>query len=140
MKKIVILSVLLSAMFLFSQNAFSVVPPAVPGPNQPPQPQIPTDGNYVVAVLDGKNLTLAEVNYFTPAADLETVKNVANFWINTQLLYDEAVKKAIDKDAKTKFMADNAFKKTIASAYIEQVQKEIKVSDADVKKYYEENK
>ncbi|OHB54978.1 MAG: hypothetical protein A2Y12_00950 [Planctomycetes bacterium GWF2_42_9] len=140
MKKRIVLSVLLSTILLASQFAFGVQPAAPAEPNQPPKPELPKDGNFVVATCDGKNLTLREVGYFVPNADFDTVKNVADYWINTQLLYQEAVKKAIDKDEKTKLLADIAFKKAIATAYIEQVQNDVKVSDSEVQKYYDENK
>jgi parvulin-like peptidyl-prolyl isomerase len=140
MKKRIVLSLLLSTMLLATQFAYGVMPVSPAEPNQPPKPELPKDGNFVVATCQGKNLTLREVGYFAPNADFDTAKNVADFWINTQLLYEEAMKKAIDKDEKTKLMADIAFKKAIASAYIEQVQGEVKVSDAEVKKYYDENK
>jgi parvulin-like peptidyl-prolyl isomerase len=140
MKKITISSLLLSVMLLITQNAYCLPPKAPAGPNEPAKIEVPKDPNYVVAVFDGKELTLAEVNFFAQAADFDTIKNVADFWINTQLLYDDAIKNAIDKDAKTKFMADVAFKKTIATAYIESVQKNVNVTDAEVKEYYDKNK
>jgi hypothetical protein len=140
MKKTLILSLLLSAILLTTQSALCVVPAAVPEPNQPPKPQVPNDPNYVVATYNDQNLTLKQVRFFAPEADFDTVKNVAEFWLNTQLLHDEAVKKDVAKDEKTKLMADIAFKKSIASAYIEQVQKEVNISDEQIKKYYEDNK
>ncbi len=140
MKKTLILSLLLSAILLTTQSALCVVPAAVPEPNQPPKPQVPNDPNYVVATYNDQNLTLKQVRFFAPEADFDTVKNVAEFWLNTQLLHDEAVKKAVANDEKTKLMADIAFKKSIASAYIEQVQKEVNISDEQIKKYYEDNK
>lgn len=140
MKKRLILSLLLSTMFLFTGFAYSAAQSAPAEPNMPPKIELPKDTNYVVVSLGDKNLTLREVGYLVPNPDFDTVKNVADFWLNTQLLYEEAVQKAIDKDAKTKLTADIAFKKAIASAYIEQVQNSVKVSDDDVKKYYDENK
>lgn len=140
MKKTLILSLLLSAILLTAQTSLCVVPTAVPDPNQPAKPELPNDPNYVVVTYNGQNLTLKQVRFFAPDADFDTVKNIADFWLNTQLIHDEAVKKAIDKDEKTKLMADIAFKKSIASAYIEQIQKEISISDEQIKKYYEENK
>ncbi len=140
MKKTLILSLLLSVILLAAQTAMCVVPVAVPDPNQPAKPELPKDQNYVVATFNDQNLTLRDVQYFAPNADFDTVKKVADFWINTQIIYEAAVKKAVDKDAKTKLLADIAFKKTIASAYVEQIQKDVNISDEKVNKYYEENK
>jgi hypothetical protein len=140
MKKTLIVSLLLSAILLAAQTALCVVPLAAPDQNQPPKPELPKDANYIVATFNDQNLTLKQVRFFAPDADFDTVKNVADFWINTQIIYEDAVKKAVDKDAKNKLMADIAFKKAIASAYIEQLQKDVNVSDEKIKKYYEENK
>lgn len=140
MKKMLIMSLSLLIFLLSSANIFSAEPNKPAEPNVPAKPAVPKDANYVVATYEGKNLTIKEVNYLAPGSDFDTIKNVADFWINSQLLYDEAVKKALDKDAKIQFMADIAFKKSIASAYIEQVQNAIQVNDVDIKKYYDQNK
>ncbi len=138
MKKTFITAVLLS--ILTFQSAFSTEPNKPAEPNRPAKIEVPRDANYVVAVFDGKELTLREINYLAPGTDAETVKNIADFWINTQLLYEEAVKEGIDKDAKARFLADIAFKKAIASALIEQTQSKINISDEQIRKYYDGNK
>jgi parvulin-like peptidyl-prolyl isomerase len=80
------------------------------------------------------------MKYLSPELDFTTMKNIADFWLNNQLLYEEAVKKGIDKDPKTKFVADINFKRQIAGDLINKVLADIKISDADVKKYYDDNK
>jgi peptidyl-prolyl cis-trans isomerase C len=67
-------------------------------------------------------------------------QEIANYWLDMQLLYEEAVKRGIDKDEKAKFLADISHKRTIASELLETVRNNAKVTDEEVHKYYEENK
>jgi hypothetical protein len=137
MKKFALLSVL-SIMFIFAATAFSQ-DSNIPAPHQT-MPAVPQDGNYVVMTLDENNLTIGQMKFFTPNLDLETVKSIADYWLNTQLLYEEAVRSGIDKDAKTKFLADIGYKKAIATALVEKAQSGAEITDEQVQKYYDENK
>lgn len=113
-----------------------------PGPVglQTKEPNLPQDENYVAAVFDGKELTLGQMMFFGPRLDYAMAREIADFWLNTQLLYEQAVKQGIDKDEKTKFLADISYKKTIASKLLEKVQSEVKITDQQVRKYYDETK
>lgn len=132
---LIVIGVLFSCECVLSEQA-------VPGPAelQAKEPNLPQDANYVVMVLDGKKLTLRQMMFFSPRLDYAMAQEIANFWLNTQLLYEQAVKQGIDKDEKTKFLADIGYKKTMASKLLEKVQNEVKVTDQQVQKYYEENK
>lgn len=111
---------------------------------QPPQmasgPQLPDDPNHVVLVLDGKDITLGQLKYLNPNLDYASVEQMVKFLIDNQLLYDEAVKRGLDKDAQTKFIADISYKKVFAGKLMEKVVAEAEVNDIQVKKYYDENK
>jgi peptidyl-prolyl cis-trans isomerase C len=107
---------------------------------QATESQLPKDTNQVVMIFDGKELTLKQIEFLSPSLDYAMVENIADFWLDTQLLYEEAVKKGIDKDEKAKFLADMNYKKTIASGPMEKVRNDVKVTDENVRKYYEENK
>lgn len=131
MKKNVLFLLLLSVTLLTSQTAIG---------RDANSPAVPQDPNYVVMVFDGNELTIEQVSFLAPGADFDTVENVADYWLNTQLLYEQALKKGVDKNAKTKFLADMNYKKTIATAIIEQAQNDVKVSDEEIRKYYEANK
>ncbi len=104
------------------------------------EPNLPQDANYVVMIFDGKELTLGQIEFLGPGLSYAMVEDIANFWLDTQLLYEEAVKRGIDKDEKAKFLADMSYKKTIASNLLEAVRNDAKVTDEEVRKYYEENK
>ncbi|MFA5292890.1 MAG: peptidyl-prolyl cis-trans isomerase [Phycisphaerae bacterium] len=136
-----VLFLLVLAAILFTVETARSQEPVVP--SQPQQPQgiaVPQDPNYVVMVLDGNELTIGKAKFFTPDFDYATLENVADFWLNTQLLYEEAVKRGIDKDPKAKFLADISYKKVIAGELIEKSRSTVKISDEQVKKYYEDNK
>ncbi|NIA17409.1 MAG: hypothetical protein GWO86_03575, partial [Planctomycetes bacterium] len=51
-----------------------------------------------------------------------------------------ALAKKIDDDPKTEFLADMAFKKTVISELIDRTRNAVKVDDAAVSKYYQDNK
>ena len=104
------------------------------------EPNLPKDANQVVMVFDGKELTLKQIGYLSPNLNYTVAADIADFWLNTQLLYEEAVKRDIDKDDRVKFLADINSKKTVASALIAKVGKDVKVTDKDVHEYYKQNK
>ena len=104
------------------------------------QPQVPQDGNQVVMVLDGRKLMIGQIKFLSPQLDYSRVEDIANYWLDTQLLYEEAVKRGVDKDEKAKFLADINYKRIMANELIERVRNEVKVTDQEVQKYYEENK
>ncbi|OQA01323.1 MAG: Foldase protein PrsA 2 precursor [Planctomycetes bacterium ADurb.Bin401] len=103
-------------------------------------PAIPKDANTVIMTLDSNELTLAQVNSLAANPDLNMINNVADYWLNTQLLYEEAIKRGLDKDSAAKFQAEMNYKKAFASALVEQAQKEATVTEEEMKKYYEDNK
>jgi len=107
---------------------------------QAAEPNLPQDTNQVVMTFDGKELTLKQIEYLAPSLNYAVVEDIANFWLDTQLLYEEAVKRNIDKDEKVKFISDIGHKKTVASELLAGVRNDARVTDEDVRKYYEQNK
>ncbi len=91
-------------------------------------------------VFDGKELTLKQIGFLNPGFNYAMAADVADFWLNTQLLYEEAVKRGLDKDERVKFLADIAAQKTVASELAAKVKNDAKVTDDEVRKYYEQNK
>jgi peptidylprolyl isomerase len=140
MNKTVLFLLAISTIFLFAHPALSQEANIPPQPQQSKTIEVPKDSNYVVITFDGNKLTIGQIKYLAPEIDFATMGNIADFWLNTQLLYEEAVKKGLDKDPKAKFLADLGSKKPIAGTLIDKVQNEVKISDADVRKYYDDNK
>ncbi|MGB8227038.1 MAG: peptidyl-prolyl cis-trans isomerase [Sedimentisphaerales bacterium] len=107
---------------------------------QAAEPNLPQDTNQAVMIFDGKELTLKQIGYLAPSLNYAVVEDIANFWLDTQILYEEAVKRNIDKDEKVKFISDISHKKTVASELLAKVRNDVRVTDEDVRKYYEQNK
>ncbi|OHB43016.1 MAG: hypothetical protein A2Y13_00250 [Planctomycetes bacterium GWC2_45_44] len=131
----VVMFVFLGVQFAFGQDANT---PAAVG-KAVAVPPIP-DANQVIMVFDGKELTIGQLQYLAPKLDAETIKKAAEYWLDSQLLYEEAVKQGLGKDEKSKFLADMNSKKVFANAVVEKALNEIKIDDSQVKKYYDENK
>lgn len=130
---LVVVGVLFAPDYMRAEEAASVQ-------QQVKEPNLPQDANYVVVILDGKELTLKQIGFISPNFDYAMAQEIANYWLDIQLLYEEAVKRGIDKDEKAKFLADISHKRTIASELLETVRNNAKVTDEEVHKYYEENK
>jgi peptidyl-prolyl cis-trans isomerase C len=131
----VVMGVLFSVQFAFGQDANT---PAAG--EKAVAPEAVQDLNQVIMVFDGRELRLGQLQYIAGKLDPETIKKAAEYWLDTQLLYEEAVKQGLDKDEKSKFLADMSSKKIFANAVVEKAMSGIKIDDSQVKKYYDENK
>jgi hypothetical protein len=134
---LVVVSVLFACEYVCAEQAQTGT---VSQEQQATGPQLPQDANYVVMVLDANVLTLKQIMYFGSGPDYARAQEIANYWLDTQLLYEEAARRGINKDEKAKFLADISYKKTIASELLETVRNNVKVTDEEVRKYYEGNK
>lgn len=130
----VVMGMLFSVQIAFGQGA------DIPAAGEKAIAPAALDANQVIMVFDGRELTIGQLQYIVPNLDAETIKRAAEYWLDSQLLYEEAVKQGLDKDEKTKFLADMGSKKVFANAVVEKAMSEIKVDDAQIKKYYDENK
>lgn len=107
---------------------------------QTAEPNLLQDANQVVMIFDGKVLTLKQVVFLGGGSDYRIIENIAGFWLDTQLLYEEAVRRGVDRDEKAKFIADIDYKRAIAAELTAEVRNDVKVTDEEVRKYYEESK
>ena len=131
---LVVIGVLFNVQFAFGQGADT------PAAGEKAVAPAALDANQVIMVFDGRELTIGQLQYIAPNLDAETIKRAAEYWLDSQLLYEEAVRQGLDKDEKSKFLADMGSKKVFANAVVEKAMSEIKVDDAQIKKYYDENK
>ena len=99
-----------------------------------------SEPDTVLMTYGEQEFTMRQVLWFSPAPDVATVKRIAEYWLDSQLLYEEALAQKINDDPKTKFLADMALKKVIASELIDRTRNSAKVDDAAVSRYYEDNK
>jgi peptidyl-prolyl cis-trans isomerase C len=65
---------------------------------------------------------------------------LANSWVETELLYEEAEKRGLTDDPQVQFLAEINRKMVVGRVLRTRVQAEATVSDEDVRAYYEQNK
>jgi peptidyl-prolyl cis-trans isomerase C len=117
-------------------------PLEVVGPQAPQETDQPPDSNApeVVISLGDKELTMLQVEWRRPnPPDYDLVK-LANSWIETELLYEEAEKRGLTDDPQVQFLAEINRKMVVGRVLRTRVQAEATVSDEDVRAYYEKNK
>jgi parvulin-like peptidyl-prolyl isomerase len=106
--------------------------------------QTPADSNVaseVIISLEDKKLTRQQVFWLSPnASDRAQIAKVANWWLETELLYAEAQKRNITDLPRAVFLADIRKKETFAKELIADVQNSVDVTDEQVTAYYEKNK
>ena len=99
-----------------------------------------------VAVVNGKPITLKTYEFFLrqlqaeqPNANLSGNRQlVINELVNRELIYQDAVKKKLDKDPEVAFALEQLRKNTLIQANIGKVANGVDVSDAKLKKEYNE--
>ena len=101
---------------------------------------VPTDPNTILITYGDKVLTMQNVLWMSPKADGAMIIKIANYWLDSQLLYEEAVNQKIDKDPKAKFLSDMAAEKVFASELLERTGGVITIDANTVSKFYEDNK
>ena len=99
-----------------------------------------------VAVVNGKPITLQTYEFFLrqlqaerPNANLSGNRQlVVNELINRELLYQDAVKKKLDKDPEVAFALEQLRMNTMIQANVGKVASGVDISDAKLKKEYDE--
>ncbi|MFH1614170.1 MAG: peptidyl-prolyl cis-trans isomerase [Planctomycetota bacterium] len=99
------------------------------------------DPNEFVVSFNGKKLTLEQINWVVPPnANADMMGGFAQYWLDGQILYEEAVKRGLGDSEKVKFLVNYQLAQVYAKELVEQIRDSVTVSDADVEKYYDENK
>lgn len=96
----------------------------------------PTDTNAVIVTVNGKSLTMGMINWMQPNAEPIVIKSIADFWVMTQLLNDEAVKRNIPASPKAKFLVELSTMQAYGREVMQQVQEAATVTDAEVEEHY----
>jgi len=97
------------------------------------------DDEIVVSYGD-KKLTMRKVEYLQPKADDKTIKEMADWWINTQLLYEEAEKRGVTEDPAAQLRANLMAKRAYAEVLNRNVQNAVEVTEVQMLDYYAKNK
>ena len=102
------------------------------------------DSNFtsgVIISLGDKKLTRTQVSWLSPNASGQAqIAKVANWWLETELLYAEAQKRGITDLPRPGFLADIKQKEAYAKELIAEVRISVDVTDEQVMAYYEQNK
>ena len=99
-----------------------------------------------VAIVNGKPITQETYTFFLrqlqaerPNANLAgNRQQVINELVNRELIYQDAVKKKLDKDPEVAFALEQLRKNTMIQANVGKVAEAVDVSDAKLKKEYDE--
>ena len=97
------------------------------------------DDEVVISYGD-KKLTMRKVEYLQPKADDKTIKEMADWWINTQLLYEEAEKRGVTEDPAAQLRANLMAKRAYAEVLNRNVQNAVEVTEVQMLDYYAKNK
>ncbi len=103
---------------------------------------IPTDPDTVLMTYGEQQLTMRHILWVNPTAesDVSMIRKIADYWLDSQLLYEEAVSRNLGDDPRIKFLSDMAAKKVFAGELVNHVRDNVSVDANAVTKYYEENK
>jgi peptidyl-prolyl cis-trans isomerase C len=101
---------------------------------------IPTDPNTVLMTYGNHVLTMNQILWLNPKPDTAMIEKIAEYWLDSQLLYEEALSRKLNKNPKIKFLSEMAAKKVFASELINRSHNAATVDANAVSKYYEDNK
>ncbi len=120
-----------------AQDKEQVKSQEVAGDTSEASPKLPPE---VLISLGEKEFTTQQAKWMRPDSDDERMASLASWWLDTELLYAEAEKRGITKEAKSNFLAELKRKQSIAQELITRVRESVKVSEEEVRAYYESNK
>jgi len=98
------------------------------------QPAIARVNKAVLVQQDFNDVVPEGMTNVTPAQKEEFVRR----WVNTELFYQEAVKKGLDKDPKIAKQIRDLQKEILANQFIQkEIVEKLKVTDAEAKEYFD---
>lgn len=98
------------------------------------------EGSEVIIRLGDKKLTMEQAQWMRPGMDSRKVAEFADWWLENELLYEEAKRRGVTELPKAKFVSEVMRKRAFAQVLRSEVQKAVEVSDAEALAYYEERK
>ncbi len=102
-----------------------------------------TNSGSVVARVGNAKLTKAELIAQIPEelkVNQENLPFLLEKWINSELLYQEAVRQGLTKDEKLKYQAQQLAKEFIVNALLEQEAKKVKIPSSELLAYFNQYK
>lgn len=136
--------VALANVGVFAADGPRQTPPMPPGAMQPSAPAEPPltgiKADEVMAKYGDQQLTFGEIMFFIPAPTAASAKQLAEQWLDLQMMYEAAKARGLTNDPKSKLMADLNGKQVFARELMNKIASDVNISDAQVKEYYEKNK
>jgi peptidyl-prolyl cis-trans isomerase C len=108
--------------------------------------QIQKSQKDVIAQVDDALLTERDLELAIPEAQrdiitLEQKRDLVGRWIQSQILYQAAIRKKTDQDETVRWQIDQAVRNTIIEAFLEkELGDRVKVSEDEARQYYQQNK
>jgi peptidyl-prolyl cis-trans isomerase C len=94
----------------------------------------------VMAKYDGQTLTLQQIRYIIPAATPESARQLAQQWVDLQMMYEAARERGITNDPKAKLLAQLNSESLFVRELMTKIAEEVNVPDANVREYYDKYK
>ncbi|MBW8000515.1 MAG: hypothetical protein FVQ80_00645 [Planctomycetes bacterium] len=98
------------------------------------------DEPKVIVAIGDEKLTTEHMKWIASDADDERVRKIADRWIRTELMYQQAKKYGIVGRPKTEYLVGRAIKKAYAQQMRKDVREGIVVTDKEIKNFYEAKK
>jgi peptidyl-prolyl cis-trans isomerase C len=133
-------SVIISMLCVVFSSAMAVdanMPTAVPTA----EPNFASlNPDEVMAKYGDQKLTLKEIMYFIPAPTNESAKQLAQQWLDLQMVYETAKNRGLTDDPKLKALAEIRSKQVFMGEMMNKVANEVNIPEAAVREYYDKNK
>ena len=120
---------------------------AKPHPDQASQPRQAgiSQTGQIIAVAGDKKLTYEQLDWISKRrggipSSPRALQRLIEYWIDIELLSQEARQLGLGNSDKAKFMADFGINEAYANALIDNIRESVKVTDRDIRNYYEETK
>jgi peptidyl-prolyl cis-trans isomerase C len=135
------LLILLLGMMACSSDTPQATKPVADLKDQQASPQT----EQVIARIGDKKLTSKQLEWISrrrggPPPSPRAIHRMAEYWMDIELLSEEARKNKLQHSEKAKFMADFGVKEAYANAMVEHIRETVKVTEQDIQDYYEKNK
>ena len=112
------------------------MPPSAPA--EPPLTGINPD--EVMAKYGDQKLTFKEIMFFIPAPTATSAKQLADQWLDLQMMYEAAKTRGLTDDPKSKLMAELNGKQIFARELMNKIASEVNIPESQAREYYDKNK
>jgi parvulin-like peptidyl-prolyl isomerase len=103
------------------------------------------EAEQAIATVGDKKLTYKQIEWLTrrrggSPPSPRAIHRMAEYWIDIELLSEEAKKNKLQHGEKAQFVADFGVKEAYANAMVEYIRGTVEITEQDIQDYYEKNK